>query len=170
METKTKIVSGLIMVIFALFGTAYFTPEYVERDLCADKNIWENVTEIVFYNETFPSIARYYCNTETDISKQDCFNQDRLINTDGCKWAGRLSGTKRSAYIINDPPLVVDGKKKPTDTINKTKLDNKYCKKGGTNEIGGISSTGAMIGTRKSSCINIKIDESIISYPIEVSK
>jgi len=61
-------VAGLIAVIFIALGgaTVYFYPNYFGYDNCVGGS-WENITEEVYFNDTFPRIARYYCSTEAEI-------------------------------------------------------------------------------------------------------
>jgi len=98
-----KYSGGLIVVLFGIIGIAAFYPYYDGKDLCTNSGVWDNVTDIVYFNDTFPAIARYYCNTETDMTKNDCLHLDRLINSPGCKWGGKTSSTGRTLYVMIDP-------------------------------------------------------------------
>ncbi|MCK9370475.1 hypothetical protein M0R04_11245 [Candidatus Dojkabacteria bacterium] len=107
-ENKT-LVGGLIAVIFMVIGAAYFYPIYTETDTCVlsgSYGTWENVTEKVYFNSSFPAIARYYCAKEAKITKEECLLQDKLINSDGCKWGGKVGGTTR-LYVMVDPEVSI---------------------------------------------------------------
>lgn len=108
MEKRTQFISGLIVVMFAIFGTAAFYPYYVGSDRCTLGGVgglWEPVTEVVYFNDTFPAIGRYYCDVETEMSNSDCFDLDGLLNVKGCKWGGKTSKTNKTLYVMEDPPL-----------------------------------------------------------------
>ena len=109
-----KLIGGLIAVIFlVLSGTYYFYPYFTETDVCRSGSVygsWEAITDVVHFNATFPSIARYYCDIETSMSQLDCLKQDKLINNPGCKWGGKTSkrnanGMQTTLYVMEDPVL-----------------------------------------------------------------
>ena len=142
-----------LVISFMIIGggatTAVIKLDYVGRDLCGNSMIWENITDIYYHNETFPAIARYYCQSDAIISKQECAALNNTINTDGCKWGGKLSSSKRSLYEVLDPELPKD-KDKPKGTVNATEIMKKYCK------------------SKKGKIKKCYIDESLVTYPIEV--
>ncbi len=106
MEKKT--IGGLIVVVFAVLGMTAFYPYYVGSDRCQSGGVygtWENVTEQIYFNDSFPAIARYYCGIETSMSQEECLYSNKLVNVPGCKWGGRTSKSKKTLYVIEDPEL-----------------------------------------------------------------
>lgn len=103
-----KTIAGLIVVIFLGIGTAAFYPQYFGTDRCQAGGVygtWEPVTELVYFNDTFPAIGRYYCSIETELTSAECLLLDKLLNADGCKWGGKTSKSKKTLYVMIDPPL-----------------------------------------------------------------
>ena len=103
-----KVISGLIVIVFALIGSAAFYPYYIGTDRCqsdGEYGTWEAVTELVWFDDEFPAIGRYYCSIETNLTAEECLYSEKLLNYDGCKWGGKTSKSKKTLYVMEDPPL-----------------------------------------------------------------
>ncbi len=109
---ENKLIYGLIAIIFTIAGIMsvyYFYPTYIGYDNCIGGS-WENVTTEVYYNDTFPRMARYYCSTETDMTVEECLSVSRYENPSGCKWGGKTSkrndkGNQYRLYVMEDPVI-----------------------------------------------------------------
>jgi len=120
-----KVIGGLIVIVFAIIGSAAFFPYYVGTDRCQSDGkygTWEPVTELVWFDDEFPAIGRYYCYIESELTEEECLYSDKLLNYDGCKWGGKTSKSKKTLYVMEDPPLEEELKKGWTEVITDVKL------------------------------------------------
>lgn len=114
-KIKLATIIGILFVV-TIGGIDYYLklPTGIEpkTDICTKNGIgstWKNITEIFYYNATYPAIANYSCSVENST-----------------QWCYKLSATKQTCYILIDPEPFLPPEPPVTSFASQTYTRNKW--------------------------------------------